>query len=58
MIKFLANVFRGLSFVFGVTAPSPGEDERRFVFMWLGIVLLVVAVSALLFYLISRLHVS
>jgi nucleoside permease NupC len=58
MIKFLANLFRGLSFIFGVTAPEPGEDERSFVFMWLGILVFVVAFCALLFYLISRLHFS
>lgn len=50
MIKFLANIFRGLSFIFGVTAPPPGEDERPFVFMWVGIFVFVVAVVALLFY--------
>jgi hypothetical protein len=58
MIRFLANLFRGASYVFGVTAPPPGENERPFVFMWLGIILLGTAVSALLLYLILRMHVS
>jgi hypothetical protein len=58
MIKFLANIFRGLSFIFGVTAPPPGEDERPFVFMWVGIFVFVVAVVALLFYVLSNLHLS
>jgi hypothetical protein len=58
MIRFLANVFRGASYVFGVTAPPPGENERAFIFMWLGIIVFAAAVSALLLYLILRMHVS
>jgi hypothetical protein len=58
MIKFLASLFRGLSYIVGITAPPPGQDERRFVILWLGIILFCVGVSALLFYLISRVHVS
>ena len=30
MIKFLANLFRGPSYIVGI-APSPGEDHRRIV---------------------------
>lgn len=30
MIKFLANLFRGPSYIVSIT-PSPGEDYRRFV---------------------------
>jgi hypothetical protein len=58
MIKFLASLFRGVSYIFGVSAPAPGENERPFVFMWLGIIVLGAAVSALLLYLILRMHVS
>ncbi len=58
MIKYLADFFRGLSFIFGVTAPPPEDDQRRFVYMWLGIMVFGVAFCALLFYLVSRLHVS
>jgi hypothetical protein len=58
MIKFLANLFRGASYIFGVTAPPPGENERPFVLMWLGIIVAAAAVSALLLYLILRMHVS
>jgi hypothetical protein len=58
MIKFLANLFRGVSYIVGVSAPQPGENEHSFVFMWLGIIVFGAAVSALLLYLILRMHVS
>ena len=56
MIKFLANLFRGLSFIFGVSAPPPGENERPFVFMWLGIVVFLLGFSVVLFYALSHVH--
>jgi hypothetical protein len=49
MIKFLANLFCGLSYVLGITAPPPEQDQRSFVFMWLGIVVFVVAFCVVLF---------
>jgi len=58
MIKFLASLFRGVSYIFGVTAPPPGEKERSFVLMWLGIIVFGAAVSTLLLYLILTMHVS
>jgi hypothetical protein len=58
MIKFLANLFRGFSLVFGITAPPPGENERPFVLLWLGIISIVIAFSVLLFYTLSHLHVG
>ncbi len=58
MIKFLATIFRGFSFVFGITAPAPGEDEHPFVYLWLGIIVVVIAFGALLFYVVSHLHVA
>jgi nucleoside permease NupC len=58
MIKVLANLSRGVSYVFGVAAPPPGENERPFVFMWLGIIVFGAALSALLLYLILTMHVS
>jgi hypothetical protein len=58
MIKFLANIFRGFSLVFGITAPPPGEDERSFVLLWIGIIAVVIAFSVLLFLIISHLHVA
>jgi hypothetical protein len=58
MIKSLANLFRGFSLVFGITAPPPGENERPFVLLWLGIIGVVIVFSVLLFYLLSHLHVA
>jgi hypothetical protein len=58
MINLLANLFRGLSFIFGITAPPPNEDQRTFVFMWLGILLVLLAFCALLFFGISHMRVS
>ncbi len=54
MIRFLASIFRGLSFIIGITAPPPEADQRSFVFMWLGITVFVLAFSAVLFYAQSR----
>jgi hypothetical protein len=58
MIRFLANIFRGFSLVFGITAPPPGEDERSFVLLWIGIIAVVIAFAVLLFLIISHLHVA
>jgi len=52
MITFLAKFFRGLHLVFGVSAPEPGKDERKFVFTWLGVLAAVVAFGTLLVYLV------
>jgi hypothetical protein len=57
MIRLLANIFRGFSLVFGITAPPPGEDERSFVLVWLGIIAVVIVFSGLLFYVLAHLHV-
>lgn len=57
MIKFLASVFRGLSFIVGFTAPAPGsQEERHFVIFWLGITASMVVFSAILFYAISKMR--
>lgn len=58
MIKALANIFRGFSLVFGITAPPPGQDERRFVMLWLGIVGLTVLFFVGVLFAISHLHVG
>lgn len=55
MIRFLANIFRGLSYIIGVTAPAPGQNERPFVFWWIGMIALVLAAFAMIFFLLLRL---
>ena len=32
MIKFLAQLFRGLHYIIGISEPPPGTSERTFVF--------------------------
>ncbi len=56
MIKFLASLFRGLSFVFGITAPPAEEDQRRFGFLWLGMILFFLAFCAVLFYALTHMR--
>jgi hypothetical protein len=58
MIQFLANVFRGLSFVFGISAPPPNQDQRPFVYMWLGIIAFLIVFFAALFYAIWHVHLA
>jgi hypothetical protein len=57
MIKFLANLFRQLHIVIGITAPPPERDaraERAFVFTWIAMIILVV--FAALFYVILKFY--
>jgi len=35
MIKFLAQLFPGLHYIVGISAPPPGTSDRMFVFAWL-----------------------
>jgi hypothetical protein len=58
MIHFLANVFRGLSFIFGITAPPPEDDQRSFVFMWLGMIVVLLGFFVLMLYAISHVRLS
>jgi hypothetical protein len=58
MIKFLADLFRGIHFMLGVTAPPPGQNERRFVFIWLLIILVFFAFCVGLLYLIPHLYLK
>jgi hypothetical protein len=58
MIKTLASIFRGLSLVFGITAPPPGQDERRFVMLWLGIVTITIVFFIGVLFAISHMHVG
>jgi hypothetical protein len=50
MIKFLAQIFRGLHYIIGISEPRPGTSVRAFVFGWLGAITLIVAFCAVLFY--------
>lgn len=54
MIRFLANIFRGLSYIIGVTAPAPGQNERPFVFWWIGMIAVVLAAFAVILCLLLR----
>ena len=48
MIKFLADLFRGLHYIVGISAPPPGTSDRKFVFAWLvGIAFVAAAFVAL-----------
>jgi membrane-associated protease RseP (regulator of RpoE activity) len=50
MIKFLAQLFRGLHFIIGISAPPPGASDRTFVFAWLGGIAFIVAFFMILFF--------
>jgi hypothetical protein len=56
MIQFLAKIFRGFHFMFGISAPPPGQKERTFVFAWLGILACLIAFGMILFYVIPFLY--
>lgn len=57
LIRFLANIFRGLSYIIGITAPDPGQNERPFVLLWLGMIAFVLVASGLILYLLPTLGV-
>jgi hypothetical protein len=57
MIKLLASIFRGVHFMLGITAPPPGRDERRFIFIWLAILAGVLLFFAGLIYFVPYLYV-
>jgi hypothetical protein len=57
MIKFLAQLFRGLHYIVGISAPAPGTSDRTFVFAWLGgIAFTVASFLILVFYIIPFLY--
>ena len=56
MIQFLAKIFRGFHFMFGISAPPPGQNERKFVLAWLGILASLIAFGMVLFYAIPYLY--
>jgi len=45
-----------LSFIFGISAPPPEEDQRSFVFMWLGIIGVLLVFCGALFYAIAHIR--
>jgi hypothetical protein len=57
-IKRLADLFRGFSLVFGITAPPPEQDQRPFVMMWLGIIAITVLFFVGVLFAMSHLHVA
>lgn len=54
MIRALANLFRQLHSIFGITVPPPDKDERSFVFMWLGILAFIIGWCGLILYLMQN----
>jgi hypothetical protein len=57
MIKLLAQLFRGLHYIVGISAPPPGASDRTFVFAWLGGITLIAAFFvSLVFYIIPFLY--
>ena len=52
MIKFLADFFRGVHMIIGISSPPQGQDDKSFVLMWLGILTAAGVAAALLLYLI------
>ena len=58
LIKRLADLFRGFSLVFGISAPPPEQDQRQFVMLWLGIVSFTILFFVGVLFAISHLHVG
>jgi hypothetical protein len=51
-MNFLRSLVRGLHMTIGINTPSP-EQETLYVFVWIGIILLMAAGLALMFYLLG-----
>jgi hypothetical protein len=56
MIKFLAQLFRGLHYIIGVSEPPPGTSDRAFVLAWLVGIAAVAAIAVFLFYIVPHLY--
>jgi hypothetical protein len=54
MIRFLAKVLRVVHMFVGISAPPPGKGDKKLVLMWVGILSVVLAWSALLLYFMLR----
>jgi hypothetical protein len=53
MIKLLAQLFRGVHYVVGISVPPPSTSDRTFVFAWLLGIALIVAFFMFLVYFLS-----
>jgi hypothetical protein len=51
-VNFLIGVMRGLHMTIGIHTPPP-EEERLYVFVWIGIIIFMAAGLALLFYVLG-----
>ncbi len=51
-MKLLGSMVRGLHIAIGIHTPPP-EQEARYVFIWLGIILFMMAGMALMFYVLA-----
>ncbi len=57
MIKFLAQLFRGVHYIVGISVPPPDTSDRTFVLAWLGGIGFIVAFFVILvFYVIPFLY--
>ncbi len=54
MMHFLANLFRMIHRMIGITAPQPRVNERPFVFMWLALIAFILLFCWFLFYLMMN----
>jgi hypothetical protein len=51
-MRFLIGLVRGLHMTIGIHTPPP-DQERLYVFVWIGIIVFMAAGLALLFYLLG-----
>ena len=56
MVKLLAEFFREFHYIVGISLPSPGTSDRRFVVLWLGSIAVVLAFTVIVFYIILALY--
>jgi hypothetical protein len=56
VIKFLADLFRGLHYIVGISEPPPNTSDRKFVFNWLVGIAFVAAVFVALVLIIPFLY--
>lgn len=54
VVRLLARLFRQMHWIAGITAAKEGTNERKFVFIWLGVIGFVLVWCAFVFYLMVR----